>query len=205
MAPVPAAPAANGGAGAATPLIDLSAYEPFIRQFVEENVRRLRRSIAVGPRLSAAGLERTRPEATYDAQLALGVAFYQLDVPYTFDVKDVIIERVKARLTSYLQQMADSGRTPSRDDVLSAGRNIVEQVADEISGRHTRQDRTFEKPTGTLSLEGGYQPHTKDGFVRLTKTWGFWHLHAGPTLSVPINRHPTAYLGLELGVPVVPG
>lgn len=184
--------------------LDLESVAVVVRQVASENLSRLRRSVAFGPRLSVAGLHAADPVSSFDAQLTAGLALYTFQIPLTFEVQEVIAERVRARLLSHLKKLADENRTPSRDDILSEGRALYEQVADEVLGRHERRDRTFEKPRVGLALEGGYQPRARAGVVRLTPSVGIGPLTLGLSLAAHLRDNPTFYLGPEASVRITP-
>lgn len=184
--------------------IDTEAIAVVVKQVASENLSRLRRGVAFGPILGVAGLRAGDPDSSFDAQLTAGLALYTFRVPLTFEVQDVIAERVRARLIAHLRRLADENRAPSQDDLLSEGRALYEQVADEVLGRHTRRDRTFEKPRFGVAIEGGYQPRAGAGLVRITPSFGIGPLSLGLNLAGHLKSHPTVYVGPEASVRLTP-
>lgn len=183
---------------------DVEAVTAVLQQMASENLRRLRRGVAFGPRLSAAGLYGPKMSPPFDAQIGVGLALYTFAVPFTFEVQQVVVERVRARLISHARSLVDQGKTPSRDDLLSEGRNIFQQVLDEVIGQHQRRDRTLEKPRFGLSLEGAYQPGAGAGLLRLTPTVPLAPLSLGLTLAAHFASNPTMFVGGEASVRITP-
>jgi hypothetical protein len=180
------------------------AENPSVREFAEGTVRRARRAVAIGPTVGAAGSYAPSP-GDADAPLSAGLELVYFAIPVVPDLREMIVERAKARLTERVADIVARGEPPPDGDELERmAREIALEVKAEILGLHARRDRTLEKPRFAVALEGTYLPRAKAGQIRLTAALGISKVTVGPTLVADFAGGNGLFVGAEVAVHLTP-
>lgn len=179
-------------------------YEAIVKDVARENFARLRRGIVIGPRVGVAGVY-PQGSGELDAELSGGLAFYRLNVPFTFEVYKSVVDRTKSLVRERIAAMISEGKTPSVEEITTIATTLYHEVERELLGREPRRDRTFEKPVFGITLDGGYLPREGTGRARIGVSTGFWHVVAGLSAGAFIGPRPTGLLGAELGLRALGG
>lgn len=164
---------------------------------------RTRRAIALGPHLGGFGGTRLSPSDGHGG-ISFGLALYTFDLPTVLDLREVVQDKLKARLAERVKAIIASGApVPTRDEMIQLVREVAAEVKAELFGN--RAGRVLEKPSLGILVEGvrlmspgGWQGRL--GFskgigpVSLGFSGGFQHLD-GDTMPM---------LGLELDLRLTP-
>lgn len=179
-------------------------YEAIVKDIAQENFRRLRRGIVIGPRVGVAGVY-PQGSGQIDGEISGGLALYRLNIPFTFEVYKTVLDRTKSLVRERIAAMVSEGKTPTVEEVATIATKLYHEVERELLGREPRRDRTFEKPVWGVTLDGGYLPREGTGRARLGVSTGLWHIVAGLGAGAFIGPKPTALVAAELGVRALGG
>ncbi len=166
-------------------------------------VQRARRAVVLGPFLGVA------PGATVDGGDAhLGVLF-GLDVslfkvpiiPDAATVKQLVQDRVQARVLDAVKQAALGGRTMSLAEQQSLAEELITAVRDEFL--RERRGRRVERPNLRVVLEAARWSGADAWASRLTVAKGVSKISIGPSLSVVSAATTELGLGLEASLQVL--
>lgn len=177
--------------------------EATLKQIASENIRRIRRSVAFGPLVGASGHYLVAPEQV-DGGVSFGLGLYLFDVPTTFAVDKIILDRAKRELAARLKVLADEGRAPTGDDLKALARKIYQEARDEILGRNPRQDKTLESPRFGFVVEGQRLFRSEAWQARIAPSLGISVLSIGPTLTLHAGARTTGLVGGEISVRLLP-
>lgn len=177
--------------------------EETLKQIASENLRRIRRSVAFGPHIGASGHYLTAPNQV-DGGVSFGLGVYLFDVPTTFAVDKIVLDRAKRELAAQLKVLADEGRAPTGDDLKALARKIYQEARDEILGRNPRQDRTLESPRFGFVVEGQRLFRSEAWQARFAPSLGVSVLSLGPTLTLHVGDRTAGLVGVEISVRLMP-
>lgn len=173
---------------------------------VRGSVNRARRSVAFGP---SVGLTPTYATADtgFDTALTFGLGIYLFKIPIVpgiDEIKEIVQERVKAKVQERLKDALLRGEKPTEDDLARWGREIYEEVKADLLGRMNVRSKTFEKPRFALDLEGQYLFGNDWWETRMTFGFGVKSITFGPTLALRMWDSTGLALGGELALRALP-
>ena len=177
--------------------------EETLKRVASENVRRLRRSIALGPLVGASGHYLDGPDRV-DGGASVGLGVYLFDVPTTFALDKVVLDRAKAELKVELKRLADEGRTPTGAELEALVRRIYTQARDEILGKTPRADKALEDPRAGFVIEGQRMFRSDAWQLRFVPSLGLSAFSVGPSIALHLGDRSTLLVGGEVSVRVLP-
>jgi hypothetical protein len=177
-------------------------------RFIRGAVQRARRSVSIGPTLGTFGALVTQGNEG-EAGLSFGVGLYTYKIPVVptpDELRAMIQSRVQAKVADRVKDMIAHGQpAPDQDELARMGREVFEEVKEEILSARSRPPRLVEKPRFVFDLEGVYLFRAKDGQLRTTLGIGVWKLSIGLTAVLHFGDGVAVYLGPELDLRLLPG
>lgn len=194
------------------PELDLPAIDPSVVTFVRGGVSRARRAVAIGPTVGAGFAYAPEPDES-GVPISFGLGFRLFKVPVVPDpqmIRELIQDRVKAKLKERAKQMILEGRPPPTDaELVQWAREFFEEVKAEVLGTLSTRAKTMEKPRLAIDLELARVIATDQGawLLRTGAGVGIWKLTIGPTLawSFVEGDGDGLFVGGELAVRFLPG
>lgn len=178
-------------------------FAEIIEKVATNTANRLRRAIAIGPVVGAAGLG-AQPGGA-DASLSFGLGVYLFSIPTILDPISLIKDQAKEKLKEEVKRQIATGKTPTQEEIDAMARRIFEDVKAEVLGEHPWQPRVVEEPSAGLVLEANRLLREGSWEVRFTPTIGLKKISLGPAFVGYLGDHKTLKIGPEVSVRLLPG
>jgi hypothetical protein len=182
---------------------DISVADIPVGKLASRTIDRLRRAIAFGP--FAGAMPVIPGSGDIDGAVSFGLGLWLFKVPIVPDqetIKQIVMERARARLKQAAEAAILRGDKPTEDDLATLGREIYQQVLAEFL--EERAPKVWEKPRFHLHLEGARLFRSDSWQSRTTVTVGLWRISLGPSLMVDFDDDTDLFLGPEMSVRLLP-
>ncbi len=181
--------------------------DPSFSDIARGTLTRARRAIAIGPIVGIGVAYAPTPDEA-DVPISFGLAVYSFKIPVLPDpalVKELIVERTKAKVIERAKQMIAEGKpAPDQAELERMAREVFEEVKAEVLGQLSARPKVWERPAYTLALEGVYFTSSEAWQTRLTLGIGIKGFTIGPSLVGHFADENGMYLGGELAVHLLP-
>jgi hypothetical protein len=168
-------------------------------------LHRTRRAIAIGPLVGAT------PQWSVDSgdldlgvSFGLAVSFFKIPiVPDAETIRELIKERIKARLAEAVKAALQGGRVLGDADLADLGRQIAKDVIDEFL--EERRPRRFERPGVRVFFEAARTFDTATWSTRLGVGLGIGPVSLNLTAAGAFGDDTVLYVGPEVSLQAVLG
>lgn len=195
--------------------IDESSFKDQVKELAKnlakESLKRARRSIAIGPYVSAAPTVIFGDESKVDFQFAGGIGFYKFKIPILPGIavlQEELMGRAKDRFKNQYkaalkEAFLKTGKKPTKEDVDVLMKELWVEIKKDLLMR--MRPKTFEKPSFALRAEVGYTGDAEAWDLRFSGAFGVGPVFVVPSARLVLLPQVVFFIPAEVSLPIALG